>query len=304
MDALRAMQVFVKVAEQGGFAAAAQELNMSTSSVSRHVTNLEDLFGVQLFARTTRALRLTTEGRDVLARSAKIVVDFEALVTSERRASADLAGTLRVTMPHFMSSVLAKEFFADFAMRHPAITLDIHVSDRVQNLVEEGFDLAVRVGRLPDSGLMARKVMDLHLALVCAPDYATRRGLPATPAELCRHNCIVDTVAPYKDRWPFGRAGQARRWQVKGNVLVNSGGAARDMALGGAGLALLPEFLVFRELTSGRLITVLSDYLQEAGGIHLVYPRARHQSHSLETFIAELTAYARPLSRYRDALAA
>ena len=237
MDALRAMQVFVKVAERGGFAAAAAELKISTSSASRHVTNLEDLFGLQLFTRTTRALRLTDEGRDVLARSAKIVGDFETLLDRERRAAGDLSGTLRITMPHFMSSVLAKEFLADFAMRHPAITLDIHVSDLVQNLVEERFDLAVRVGRLPDSGLLTRKVMDLHLALVCSPDYAAQHGVPQTPDDLVRHNCVVDTVAPYRDRWPLGRAGEERRWQVKGNVLVNSGGAARDMALGGAGPA-------------------------------------------------------------------
>lgn len=304
MDALRAMQVFVKVAERGGFAAAAAELKMSTSSASRHVTNLEDLFGVQLFNRTTRALRLTDEGRDMLERSAKIVGDFETLLEAERRGGGDLSGTLRITMPHFMSSVLAKEFFADFAMRHPAITLDIHVSDRVQNLVEERFDLAVRVGRLPDSGLMARKVMDLHLALVCSPGYAAQQGVPEVPEDLARHNCIVDTVAPYRDRWPLGAPGEERRWHVKGNVLVNSGGAARDMALGGAGLALLPEFLVYRELTKGRLVAVLNDYLHEAGGIHLVYPRARHQGHALNVFIAELTAYARPLSRYREALAA
>jgi DNA-binding transcriptional LysR family regulator len=287
------------VTRQGGFAPAAKALGISTSSVSRKVVSLEDLLGAQLLNRTTRHLSLTTEGVDVLDRCERIVSEYVDLVRENRRETETPGGALRVTMPSFMASVLSQHFVARFAAATPGVELDILVDDRVVNLVEEGFDVAIRVGQLGDSNLLSRRIEDLRLAIVGAPDYLDRCGTPATPRDLRNHNCIVDTVSPYRDRWPLGTGNASRRYRVRGNITVNSGSAARDLAAGGAGLAMLPDHLVYRDIEARRLVSVLGDFIANQGGIYVVYPRARHPSPTVARFIEQLLEHSRPLSRFR-----
>ncbi len=300
MDTLKALQVFVEVSRQGGFASAAKALGLSPSSVSRHVVNLEDMLGAQLFHRTTRSLSLTPAGEDVLGQCQGIVQEFDALVKTGRRERAQPEGRFRVTMPVFVGDILMEDVVAGFVRDFPQVDLDLLLVDRVVNLVEEGFDLAVRVGRLQDSTLIARKFLDLNLALVASPAYLQQNGQVLRPADLRKHNCIIDTAAPYKDRWPLLHDKTTKRHQVKGNVSVNSGAAARDLAVGGAGLTLLPEYHVFEDVVQGRLVTVLGDHMINYGGIFIVYPRSRHLSITVRRFADLLVTHSRPISAYRD----
>ena len=301
MDTLKAMEVFVGVADQGGFAPAARVLGLSTSSVSRHVGNLEDVLGAQLFNRTTRHLSLTAAGEEVLGRCRRIVGEAGTLLQTRHGAPAQPTGRLRVTMPPFIGSILMESVMARFVLDHPGVDLDLLLVDRVVNIVDEGFDLAVRVGQLPDSSLMARKFLDLDLALTAAPVYLAAHGRPVVPDDLRGHRCIIDTAAPYKDRWPLWVDGATRRVAVKGSVAVNLGSAARDLAIGGAGLTLLPEYLVADDIRAGRLEAVLGDYMVDYGGVFIVYPRSRYPSSAVRALADRLSAAPAPIRAGRGA---
>ncbi len=301
MDTLRAMQVFVEVARQNGFAPAAKELGLSTSSVSRHITNLEDLLGAELFARTTRHLRLTQAGDELFGRCERVVGEVDELVQGARRASpSEPGGRLRVTMPSFMGAMLMEDVVSKFVLEHPRVDLELALMDRTANLVEEGFDLAIRTGVLTDSTLISRKFLDMKLALVASPDYLEKHGPPLEPADLREHNCIIDTNAPYGDKWPLRVDDATRRIQVRSNMRVNSGSGARDLAVGGVGLTLLPDYIVYADVDAGRLITVLDEHVVNEGGIYIVYPHSRHISRAVRTFTDLLIEHARPISKYRS----
>jgi DNA-binding transcriptional LysR family regulator len=287
------MKIFVEVARTGGFASAARRLGMSTSSVSRQILNLEDHFGRQLFLRTTRSLRLTQSGEEMLEACRKIVEDYDAMIQDRARVGEALTGTLTVTVPHFVMSVLVREFLPEFTRNHPHVRLIFTVEDAVTNLVADGHDLAVRVGALPDSALMARKLADLRLSLVCSDAYVAAHGEPRTPQELADHICIVDTVAPYRDRWPFLIDGEVRRVEISGPIHVNSGPAARGLAISGVGITLLPELLCYMEVERGELRTLLDDFVPVAGGIYVVYPRARYPTAVHREFTDALATYLR-----------
>lgn len=291
MDTLKAMQVFVEVARQQGFAPAARHLGLSTSSVSRHVLNLERQLRCQLFVRTTRHLTLSQAGSELLNRCQRIVHDVEDLLHRTRQDAAVTTGRLRLTMPEFLSTWFARDVIARYVSAHPEVEVELHVLTRVVNLVEEDFDLAVRVGNLPDSTLIARKLLDLRLVLVGSPDYVARRGAPRAPADLRAHNCIVETESPYKDRWPLLHGGTRRRHWIKGNVRVSNGEVARELVIGGAGLALLPLYMVVDALRAGRLVAVMEDCMPDYGGVFAVYPPTRYLSRAVREFLSLLVEH-------------
>ena len=287
MDTLKAMQVFVEAAKQGGFAPAARELGLSTSSVSRHIVNLETSLNRQLFKRTTRHLTLTQAGSELLG-SCRHIVDEE---------SPAPAGRLKITMPQFLATLLAKDVISRYVCSYPAVSLELVEMTRVANLVEEDYDLAIRVGDLPDSSLMARKLADLRLVMVASPHYIDTHGAPRSIRELGEHLCIVETESPYKDRWPLLDGGSQRHYQVKASARVNNGERARDLAAGGSGLALLPVYMVLDELADGKLVEIMREHTPWFGGIYAVYPNTRYLSHNVRSFIGYLIDFfrARPL---------
>ncbi len=285
------MEVFVEVADQQGFALAARRLGLSTSSVSRHVVNLETRLNRQLFRRTTRHLTLTPAGRDLLESCRQIVHESAALFETVSTESTAPAGRLKLTMPRFLASLLSREMITEYGRRYPDVAIDLVVLNRIVNLVEEDFDLAIRVGDLPDSTLMGRRLMHLQLALVAAPDYLARRGRPQRPEDLRSHSCIVETESPYQDRWPIVGDGNRRYLRVSGGIRVNDGEIARDLACGGAGLALLPIHMVLDELEQGRLQRVLESYIPGFGGISAVYPHTRYLSNNVRSFVECLVEY-------------
>jgi len=295
LDTLKAMQVYVEVARQQGFAPAARHLGLSTSSVSRHVANLEQRLRRQLFRRTTRHLALTQAGADLLARCESIVEASEALFQSSSRESMALSGRLKVTMPQFLATLLSADFLAGHIRRYPEVDLDLVVLTRVVNLVEEDYDLALRVGDLPDSTLRSRKLLDMKLVMVASPGYLERNAEPRSVRDLGGHNCIVETESPYIDRWPLVGGKGRRHLRVKGNARVNNGEIARELAVGGAGLALLPIYMVMNQLRDGSLVEVMEDRTPTFGGIYAVYPYSRFPSFKVHNFIDLLAEHLRDL---------
>lgn len=285
MDRLKMMHVFTEVARQGGFSAAARRLHLSTTAVSRHVMELEDWLGVELFHRTTRHTRLTETGHAYFDHCLRILDDVKSLETTSREARENPRGRIHVTAPVFMGRRFLGPLLPKFLEVFPGIELNLQLMDRYVNLVDEGFDAAIRIARSTDANLVARKLGEMRMVLVACPAYLEKHGTPATVAELRAHNCIIDSVADYRERWPLLDNGRPVRMRVPGNLNVNNGELIREMTLAGLGIALLPDFFVVQDLRAGRLIPVLENAVNRTATISVVYPHGRYLSGSVHAFV-------------------
>ncbi|MEM7101399.1 MAG: LysR family transcriptional regulator [Pseudomonadota bacterium] len=288
---MKSMSVFVEVASKGSFAAAARSLTLSTTSVSRHVIELENWLGVTLFLRTTRKLSLTEEGAYYLNECQNVINDVEQIRTTANQALVQPSGTLRITAPVFLAKECVQRVFPEFLAAFPELNIELSAVDRFVDLVDEGLDVALRVGNLPDSSLIAKGLGDVRLVIIGSPSYLSSAGKPKSPIDLKNHNCIVDTIAIFKNRWPMKVGGKRRNVVVSGNVTVNNGEIARDLAAQGVGLALLPEFFVLDQLKQGDLVEVLRGKVDSQVGFYAVYPQSRHVTPKVRAFVDFISDY-------------
>ncbi len=287
MDTLKAMRVFAAVADSQGFAPAARSLDMSTSAVSRYVIELESWLGAQLLHRTTRRLSITEAGAQYLEQCRQIVADVDQLRDDAQTHSADPSGTLRITTPVAIGQRYLQAVLPEYLATYTNVSVDITTTDRFVDLVAEGFDIALRAGQLSDSTLIARRLVDVNLAVVASPGYLSTHGTPTSASDLKRHNCLIDTVTNYGDRWPVGTHSNSRT-RVSGNLRINSGEIVRSLATSGVGIALLPGFMVSDEIVSGELISVLESEIHFEAGLYAVYPNRTHVSANIRSFIDHL----------------
>ena len=285
MDKIKAMQVFIEVARLEGFSAAARKMHLSTTAVSRYVMELEDWLDVQLFNRTTRHLSLTDAGRAYLERCMHIVDDVENLEKNSSDINENPRGKINVTAPEFMGRQLLGPILPEFLIKYPDIRINLQLVDRYVNLVDEGFDLALRIGNLPDSNLISRKLGDMHMMIVASPAYLKKYGKPETIYDLKKFNCIVDSVADYLDRWPLINKNSSTNIKVNSNLMINNGELVREMAIAGLGITLLPDFFVKDDIKNGKLVAILKDKINKKGTISAVYPKSRHLSSSIRVFV-------------------
>lgn len=291
MDVLKGMTIFVEVAKQQGFAPAARALNMSTSAVSRYVIDLENWFGVQLLRRTTRHLHLTEHGKIYLSQCQHIVGEVANIRRSSKAQQEEPQGRLRITAPVFIAKHFLQELLPEYLNKYSRIELDLVVVDRYVNIVEEGFDLAIRVGVLEDSSFIARKLADVSLMLVATPTYIKQHGMPKSISDLKNLNCLIDTVPHYADGWPIADKKTGRRFRACGNIRINSGEIIRSMALASAGIALLPDFFVEKDVQEGNLISILESKVHFNAGLFAIYPNTKHLSVNVPSFINFLIAH-------------
>lgn len=271
MDRFTAMQVFVRVVEDGSFAKAATRLGISTSACSRHIADLEARLDVRLLNRTTRRLSLTESGQDFYERSVQVLADLDEAEQMATRSAARLVGA--------------------FVARHPEVRFDVQLSDRFVDLVEEGFDLALRIGEAPGQNLIGRRLGETRLVTCAAPLYLRERGAPATPADLAHHACLTYEYLPLRSTWRFrDRAGGEHAVRVSGPVHANNGDLLIAAAVEGIGIAMEPDFMVAAELAAGRLVRVLPDYAPAPAGIYAVYASRRHLSAKVRAFVDFLAA--------------
>lgn len=285
MDRIKAMQIFIEVAKQEGFAAAARQLHLSTTAVSRNIMELEDWLGVQLFNRTTRHLSLTDAGKAYLNRCTHIVNEVSSLESISREMHQNPQGKINVTAPVFMGRQLLSPILPAFLEQYPGIKINLQLVDRYVNLVDEGFDVALRIAKLADSNLVSRKLGDMKMVMVASPDYVKKHGMPESVSELQKYNCIVDSVADYQDRWPLINTKGPVSVRVESNLSINNGELVRDMVLAGTGISILPSFFVAKDLLAGRLVLVLKDAVNKAATISVVYPQSRYLSSSVRVLI-------------------
>jgi len=265
---------FVSVAEQGGFTAAARKLGVSVAQVSRQVAQLEDRLQAKLLLRTTRQVRLTELG-DIYYRHCRQLLDnlYEAELAVGRH-QAEPQGTLRITAPVSYGESRIAPLVNDFMLRYPQLEVTLTLTNQLLDLVHDGFDLAIRLGHLKDSTLIARKLAE-RIPYVCAsPAYAARNGVPLSLPELAQHSCLVGN----SDEWHFTLQGQPHTLRVQGQLHCNSGHALLDAALKGIGIIQLPDYYVYPHLASGELLELFPECRAPAEGIWALYPQNRHLS--------------------------
>ena len=286
MDRIRSLTALIAVVETGSFVAAAQRMHSSKAAVSRYVQELETYLGVRLLQRSTRRIALTEAGRDYYQRTRQILSDLDDADSAIGANNSCLIGHIRINAPLSFGTRYLAPLWAEFMERHPAITLDIELTDRRIDLLEEGFDLAIRIGNLADSSLVSRRLADSHAVICAAPAYIEKYGLPDTPEALSQHQVISFSYLPTGDVWHFQSAtGETRTVTLKPRMHTNNGETIRAVVMAGQGIAMQPIFEICGDLQEGRLVTILPDWYGPTFGIHAVYPSRKHLSLKVKILI-------------------
>jgi DNA-binding transcriptional LysR family regulator len=284
MDRIASMQAFVQVVDSGSFSRAAQRLNVSPAVVTGHVQSLEKRLGVQLLNRTTRKVNVTEIGRSFYERSNRILAEIEDAESMASALQATPRGTLRLNTSVSLAR-LVTPLIAEYVARYPDVSFELIMTDRMVDMVEEGFDLALRSGPLPNSSLRTRRLGMGRMVLCAAPAYLARRGTPVRPAELAQHNCLIYVNSHLEGRWRLTGPGGEHEVEVSGNLRSNSIEGLRAATLAGLGIGLLPTVNLADELEAGDLVRLLTDYRTSEVVVQAVYPPGRHISVKVRTFL-------------------
>lgn len=282
MERFSAERMFLKVADLGSFAAAAAQIGTSSGQASKLVARLEEGLGVKLINRTTRALALTEAGIAYAKRLRALVEDFDDLTTAVQNESTTPRGLLRLSAPVSFGTLRLAPLLSRFACAYPEIALDVQFSDRIVNLVEEGFDAAVRVGGPRDALLKGRRLRSAHMHTVAAHSYLAARGAPEQPEDLARHDCILDTNFRDPNRWKF-RGGQIVA--VDGRITFSNASACLAAAQAGLGVAYVPDFVAKDSIRRGHVQVLLTEYALDPVDIQILYPDGRHLPNKVRVLI-------------------
>ncbi len=302
MDRLAALQAFTAVVEAGSFVRAAERLGTSTSTLSRQIAELERHLGARLLNRTTRKLSLTEGGQALYERAVQVLADLAEAESLASSSAATPRGTLRLTCSHAMGVQRVAPAIASFVARYPEVRFDVSVSDRIVDLVEEGVDLAIRIGQVGSDQLVARRLGTMRLLACASPAYLKARGTPRVPADLAAHAAITYAYSPNPRIWRLlDRAGRAHEVRVGGPLHSNSGDLAVAAAIAGLGIVFEPDFIVAPALAAGLLVRVLPDYESAPGDIWAVYPSRRHLSAKVRLFVDHIARQFAALAKGKPA---
>ncbi len=291
MDTFTRMEAFVQVVDAGGFSAAARRLSKSKALISKYVRDLEDELGVRLLNRTTRQLSMTEVGAAYHREATEILQRLEDLADAVRDTHREPRGLLRVSAPRSFGDAVLGEAIMEFLIAEPEIALDLRLDDRFVDLVEEGFDVAVRLAELTDSSLIARRLSTFRVVIVAAPTCIERYGTPTAPIDLVHLPTIVDSNLRTRANWNFTSNGERFTVTVKPRIEVNSPKVVLDAVLAGHGFAALPLFICKDELKQGRLVPLLTTYNNPPVGMYAVYPHRRHLSGKVRAFVDFLATW-------------
>jgi DNA-binding transcriptional LysR family regulator len=291
--------MFIAVVETGSFTAAAARLGTSSGQASKMVSRLEATLGVRLLNRTTRAVVTTEAGQAYFERVRALIEEFDGLDLSIRNQSQAPRGRLRLTAPLTFGVMELAPALYRFARQYPEIALDVSFTDRVVNLVDEGFDMAVRIGRPTDSSLIARRLCDVHVVLVAGDAYLERHGEPLRPEALSDHECIIDTNFREPERWPFAEPGGGQfSVPVSGRIRFSNAEACLKAAEAGLGMAYVPAFVAMDAIRSGSVRCLLRSFAAEPFSVHTLYPHSRHLAAKVRVLVDFLADHFRGGARW------
>ncbi|UDY85210.1 LysR family transcriptional regulator [Vibrio diabolicus] len=281
--------IFYYLIEQGSFSAAARHMSLTKSVVSKRIAKLEQELGVQLLYRTTRTLTLTEAGRAFFTHAKAV---YQAVATAEESIvglGKNLSGNIKVSVPTISGELILPKVINEFNQKYPDINIDMDLDNRFVDIVNERFDLAIRTGVLPDSSLIARKLVDANWIVCASPQYLAKHGIPKQPQALDKHNCLVYS---YQENgaceWAFKEGNEVYQITVDGNLCTNNSSVLRNVALLGQGIIYVPRVLVYEDLKQGRLIQLFKDETAKCLGIYAVYPYTRQQPEKIKIFIDHL----------------
>lgn len=285
MDKFSDLQAFVTVVDSGTFSSAAERLDVAKSAVSRRISSLENRLGSRLLNRTTRRLSLTEAGKVFYQQSRQILLDLDEAEQQVSEQQSSLKGLIRIATPLSFGYLQMAPLLNEFLQRHPDIELEVNLNDRYINLVEQGYDLAIRIGELQDSNLVARRITDINLVTVASEAYIKRKGEPKTPEDLERHETLEYDNVPRGQRWRYqDEQGKALLPNVKARVKANNGSLLMAMAEAGQGILRSPLFICADALRSGAVKQVLADWEESPVSMYVVYPPGRLQSRRVREF--------------------
>ena len=296
MDRISDIAAFVQVVEQGSFTAAAEALELSKAAVSKYVSRLEERLGARLLNRTTRRLTLTEAGQALFDRASIAIADLDAAESDVIELTGSPRGRLRVSAPSHFGEVFLAPLFAEFRQRFPDIELDLDLDNRLVDLVEEGFDVAIRISQLEASSLVARKLTDVRVVTAASPAYLEKHGRPASPMELREHECLLYGLDRTPGEWRF-RRGLDRLISVRihGGFRCNNDGALKRAALDGLGILRFPEIFIEQELREGRLVAILEEFEMSKLSLSAVFPTRHNLPPKVRVFVDFLA------EQFRDA---
>ena len=290
MDKLDCMRAFVAVVEAESFTQAAVKMQLSKALISKYVGALESSLGVRLLNRTTRRMNVTDSGKVYYERCLSVLQDIDEIEAALRSEHSQPEGVLRINAPISFSELTLMPILSGFMQHYPDVIIKLDLSDRFVDLVEEGVDLAIRIGVLPDSSLVVRKLTDMRMILCASPSYLAGAGTPQTLVELQQHSCIFDSNCQHKDKWILGPAGKQVAVPIRSQIHVNSARAVKELLLNHQGIGLLPSFVVETDVKEGSLVRLLQEHEPESTGVYALYPHRKHLSVKIRLFIEELIA--------------
>lgn len=289
MDRFGEMETFVRVVESGSFSSAARDLHMTPSAVSKMIGRLEDRLGVRLLSRTTRKLSLTEEGRVFFQRITPILSEVAEAEETVSLSTAEARGVLKVNASTAFGQYQIVPLIPAMLERYPSLQVQLTMTDSIVNLVEEGFDVSIRIGTLTDSSLIARKLGVAHRVLVASPAYLERHGVPKCPIDLEQHQCLKLSIPTSLNKWEFVLADGPRTVEVSGRFEADNAIALHEAALAGMGLFRAATFVVGDDIKAGRLVQVLQEYeISGDPGIFVVWPHNRNLSAKVRAFVDTL----------------
>jgi DNA-binding transcriptional LysR family regulator len=294
MDKLTSMTVFVRVAKAGSFAGGANELGISRAMATKHIMQLEGSLGTRLFNRTTRSLSLTDVGASYLERCQQVLLDIEEMESAVTHLQTEPRGVLKISAPPVIGAAHITRAVAEFLKIHTDLKVDMILQSSPGDLIDEGIDIAIYLGDLDDTSMVARKLASSSMVVCGSPDYLAKHGVPLTPEDLYNHSCLINWASSPRNKWRFkGKIGYITI-NVAGRMQSNVADANRIAAINGLGLVMLANYVVGRDIERGKLIPVLEDYTLPPLDIHAVYPHRKYLSAKVRRFLDFLQIWLAP----------
>jgi DNA-binding transcriptional LysR family regulator len=294
MDKLTSMTVFVRVAKAGSFAGGASELGISRAMTTKHIMQLESSLGTRLFNRTTRSLSLTDVGASYLERCQQVLMDVEEMEAAVTHLQTEPRGVLKISAPPVIGATHITRAVAEFLKIHPDLTVDMILQSSPGDLIDEGIDIAIYLGDLDDTSMVARKLGSSPMVICASPEYLAKHGTPKTPEDLYHHSCLINWASTPRNKWKFkGKIGYITV-SVSGRMQSNVADANRIAAINGLGLVMLATYVVGRDIERGKLVPVLENYVLPPLDIHAVYPHRKYLSAKVRRFLDFLQIWLAP----------
>jgi DNA-binding transcriptional LysR family regulator len=294
MDKLTGMTVFVRVAKAGSFAGGARELGISRAMATKHIMQLEGALGSRLFNRTTRSLSLTDVGASYLERCQQVLLDIEEMEAAVTHLQTEPRGVLKISAPPVIGATHITRAVVEFLKIHPDLKIDIVLQGSPGDLIDEGIDIAIFLGALDDTSMVARRLATSPLVVCASPEYLDKYGIPKTPEDLINHSCLVNWAIAPRHKWQFRTESGLKIITVSGRVQANAAHSIRIAALNGLGLVMLPTYIVGGDIERGTLKVVLEEYPLLPLDIHAVYPHRRYLSAKVRAFLDFLQVWLEP----------